>query len=84
MNVWPPHNPSSTLMEDDVTIKAMEVDGKTRGMVEVELKYPKESRKSSVNVGLFANTTKVCPVKAFKDWKRISKLKGKSGHTLGA
>ena len=52
------YGPLSTNIEINVTINTVEMNRENKEMIQVGLKCPKESRRASMKVELFANATK--------------------------
>jgi hypothetical protein len=62
-------DPTSTLLECDVNIRTVKVDGLLEEIIMIYMKSPKEQKLAGRVTGTFS-----CPVLAFKKWKNISRV----------
>ena len=72
----------TTLMNSDVRLTKTTLEGKEVEVLMVRLKLPKESKGNSVTVEMFKNDSMWCPVKAFKSWKKTSRLDKKASSVM--
>jgi len=76
-------DPKFTLLGEDIKIaKDMEED---KEVLLISIKWPKEDKKGSgVELEVFETGTEICPVRAWKKWKKSSNISGKEQDRLPA
>ena len=67
-------NPTTVLMNSDIKLTKIEVNGDMTELLMIKLKNPKESWGASGFVEMFANKSPWCPLKAHKSWQKGCKL----------
>ena len=66
---------TSTMTVDDVKVTDVKVDGKVTRSLKIHLKHPKEERLSAgVTIDVFETGDFMCPIDAFKKWRRDAKV----------
>ena len=66
-------DPQITLLTRDPIVKKLNIADKTREVIEIHLKSPKEQRVGNgVKLEIFDNATFLCPVRALKKWLAIA------------
>ena len=73
-------DPLCTLLEKDVKLKLLEVEGMKEWVLNIYLKTQKQQRiGNGTNVEIFGNDSFMCPIKAIKYWLQTSTLQKSSG-----
>ena len=67
---------TTCLLGVDLTVDKMDDNGDDIGIIKVHLKSPKEQRlKKGITLELFETGTRICPVAAYRKWRKVSKLR---------
>ena len=65
------YDPFSTLTWSDIRESRLKVNGNEVCLLILSIKSPKEAKGRTVTVEIFENKTSTCPVRAFRQLKRI-------------